>query len=75
MPLLVVLSGCGRNLVEQATSGLGGLFSILVVVVAVVALIDLLGDRGRTPVNKIVWALVIIVFPLAGAIAYFFIGR
>jgi hypothetical protein len=75
MPLLLVLSGCGRNLIEHATSGIGGIISLVVLVVAIVALVDLLGDRGRSPVNKIIWALVIIVMPLLGAILYLVLGR
>lgn len=75
MPLLLVLSGCGRNLIEHATSGAGGLISILVLVVALVALFDLLGSSGRSPVNKIIWALIIIFMPLLGAILYLLIGR
>ena len=75
MPLLLVLSGCGRNLFEQATSGITGLFSLIVLVVAIVALVDLLGDRGRAPLNKIIWALIIIFMPLVGALLYLVIGR
>lgn len=75
MPLLLVLSGCGRNLIEHATSGVGGIVSLLVLVIALVALFDLLGDRGRSPGSKVIWALIIIVFPLLGALLYFFIGR
>ena len=75
MPLLLVLSGCGRNLFEQATSGITGIFSLIVLVIALVALVDLLGDRGRSPVNKIIWAVVIIFMPLVGAILYLLFGR
>ena len=75
LPLLLLLTGCGRNLTDHLFSFPGSLFSIFVVVVAVVALIDLLGDRGRSPVNKIIWALIIILFPLLGAILYYLIGR
>ncbi len=75
LPLLLVLTGCGRNLTDHLVSFPGNLFSIFVVVVAVVALIDLLGDRGRGPLNKVIWALIIIIFPLVGAIIYYLIGR
>ncbi|MES3630271.1 MAG: PLD nuclease N-terminal domain-containing protein [Longimonas sp.] len=75
LPMMLVMSGCGRNLMDHLSSPTGGFISILVIVVAVVALIDLLGDRGRGPGSKIIWALIIIFMPLLGAILYFFLGR
>jgi len=74
MPLLLVLSGCGRNLIDHMNSGVGGVVSLLVIVIALVALFDLLGSQ-RSVGSKVIWALIIIVFPLLGALLYFFIGR
>ncbi len=74
MPLLLVLSGCGRNLVDHLNSGIGGVVSLVVIVIALVALFDLLGSQ-RSPGGKIIWALIIIFMPLLGALLYFVIGR
>jgi len=40
-----------------------------------VALFDLLGEEGRTTLNKVLWALLIIFFPVVGVILYFLFGR
>ena len=50
------------------------LFSLLYIGLIVYVIIDLL-NSNRTTEQKLVWALVIILFPVAGAVIYFLISR
>jgi hypothetical protein len=50
------------------------LFPLLYLALIVYAVIDLL-NSNRSRDQKLVWALVIILFPLAGAIIYLLISR
>jgi hypothetical protein len=75
-PLTVLLTGCGGpNLVERMSSSYWGLGGTLTIVLALVALVDLLGDATRSTKSRIVWVLLIVFVPLAGAILYFLFGR
>ncbi|HHP7239543.1 PLD nuclease N-terminal domain-containing protein [Longibacter sp.] len=71
----MVLSGCGMNLVDRIQQPQWGICGTLVIVLDIVALVDLIGDRGRSAANKIIWSLVIIFMPIVGVLLYFFIGR
>jgi hypothetical protein len=71
----VMLSGCGMNLVDRIQQPQWGICGTLVIVLDIVALVDLIGDRGRSAANKIIWSLVIIFMPIVGVLLYFFIGR
>jgi hypothetical protein len=62
--------------------GLGG-FEILIIllfflvpgILWIIALIDVLKSEFRDSINKLIWVLVIIFFPIVGAIIYFVVGR
>jgi hypothetical protein len=50
------------------------LFPLLYIALVVYVIIDLI-NGNRTMGQKLIWALVIILFPLAGAIIYLLISR
>lgn len=50
------------------------LFGILYVALIVYVIIDLL-NSNRSTEQKFIWGLVIVLFPLAGALIYFLISR
>ena len=41
----------------------------------IVAIIDLLDDATRSNVNRALWTLLIIFFPVGGVILYYLFGR
>lgn len=71
----IVLAGCGPNLIERVgnfwTLGCCG---ALIVILDIIALVELAGS-ARSTGNKVLWALLIIFFPLLGCILYYFFGR
>lgn len=73
--MAIVLSGCGPNLFERVgnfwTLGCCG---TIVVVLDIIALVELAGS-ARSTGNKVLWALLIIFFPILGCILYYFFGR
>jgi hypothetical protein len=71
----VTLSGCGRNLFEHLQRPRWGICTTLIIILDIVALVDLLGDRGRSAGNKVIWTLAIVFMPVVGVLLYFFIGR
>lgn len=76
VPLAVLLTGCGGpNLFERMTSPYWGFGGTVVIILDIVALVDLLGDEMRSTTNRVVWALVIVFFPIFGVILYFLFGR
>lgn len=71
----LLLAGCGPNLFER----MGGFWSLgccsgLVVILDVLALIELIGSHRETS-DKVLWAAIIILFPILGCIGYYFFGR
>lgn len=73
--LAVTVAGCGPNLLERISnfwtlSCCGG----VIVILDIIALIELAGSAKSTS-NKVLWALVIIFFPVFGCVAYYFFGR
>ena len=61
--------------------GLGGLellllmvFFLIPAVLWIIALVDVLRSNFEDSTNKLIWVLVIILFPIVGAIIYFAIG-
>lgn len=71
----IVLAGCGPNLFDRVgnfwTLGCCG---ALIVILDVIALVELAGS-GKSTGNKVLWALLIIFFPVLGCILYYFFGR
>ena len=49
-------------------------FVFVILLLPVVALVDILKSSFRTPVNKIVWTLLVLLLPALGTILYFLIG-
>lgn len=50
------------------------LFPLLYLVLIVYVIVDLF-NSNRSTEQKIIWALVIILFPLGGAVIYFLVSR
>jgi hypothetical protein len=73
---LVALSGCdGPNLLRRMNNFWSwGCCSGIVVILDVIALVEVFGsDRKRG--DKILWTVLIIVFPILGCGLYYFFGR
>ncbi len=73
--LTILFAGCGPNLFERMRSPYWGVCGTLIIILDIIALIDLLGDEMRDFGNKVLWALLIIFFPIGGLILYYFFGR
>jgi len=74
--LPVLLTGCGGpDLIDRLVQPRWGFCGTLIVVLDLVAIFDLLGDEARGTLNKVLWILLIIFFPLGGIILYFLFGR
>ena len=74
--LVVALSGCGP---DNLVSGLSNPFSygicgLVIVVLDVIAIVEIVNSRRSTG-DKLLWSLVIIVFPLVGLLAYYVFGK
>ncbi|KAH6717506.1 hypothetical protein DL95DRAFT_480545 [Leptodontidium sp. 2 PMI_412] len=53
----------------------GGVIGLIVLVLDVIAFIEIL-KSGRPPLNKLLWCLLVFLFPIVGLIIYFlFSGR
>lgn len=70
-----VLAGCGPNLFERVgnfwTLGCCG---TVIVILDIIALVELAGS-AKTTGSKVLWALLIIFFPVGGCVLYYFFGR
>jgi hypothetical protein len=59
--------------------GLGGIeiivMLLLPLILWVVALVDVLNSNFKESNDKLIWVLVILLFPIFGAFLYFIIGR
>jgi hypothetical protein len=76
VPLAVLLTGCGGpNLIERMSAPYWGFCGTVIIVLDIVALVDLLGEETRGTTGTIIWALLIIFFPVGGVILYFLFGR
>lgn len=70
-----VLAGCGPNLFER----IGNFWTLgccgtVIVILDIIALVELAGSAKSTG-SKVLWALLIILFPVGGCILYYFFGR
>lgn len=68
VPLL--LAGCGPNLVDRITGPIGGVCGLIIVILDIVALVNL-WQSSRTDGNKVLWTLLIVLFPVGGLILYY----
>lgn len=76
VPLAVLLAGCGGpDLIDRISQPRWGLCGTLIIVLDLVAIVDVAGDEARSTTNKVLWALLIIFFPVGGVILYFLFGR
>lgn len=59
--------------------GLGGIeiivMLLLPLILWIVALVDVLNSKFKESNDKLIWVLVILLFPIFGAFLYFIIGR
>lgn len=53
---------------------LNGLIGLVVLILDIVALVDVFKSSMST-LNKVIWALVILLFPVVGMILYFLFGK
>jgi hypothetical protein len=75
-PLSFLLAGCGGpDLIDRLSQPRWGVCGTLIIVLDLVALVDLLGDEARSTASKVLWALLIVFFPVGGVILYFLFGR
>jgi hypothetical protein len=72
----LLLTGCARGNLIELTGGFWryGICSAIVVVLDIVALLEIYRST-RPSGEKIVWSIVIILFPVVGCVAYYFFGR
>ena len=62
--------------------GLGGLEMLIILIILIIpgilwiiALIDVLRSDFKDSINKLIWVIVILLFPIVGALIYFVLGR
>ena len=72
----VLLTGCGpSNLFDGLRNPFGyGVCGLVVIVLDVLALTEVYNSR-RSDLDKILWAIVIVILPFVGLIAWYLIGR
>ena len=74
--LAVLLTGCGpSNLVAGLRNPFGyGACGLVIIVLDVLAIVEVFNSR-RTDIDKILWAIVIVILPFFGLLAWYLIGR
>lgn len=71
----LVLAGCSPNLFDRVANFWSlSCCGIVIVVLDIIALLELAGSNRSTG-DKVLWALLIIFFPVGGLILYYFFGR
>lgn len=71
----LLLTGCGPNLFDRLRNFWSlGFCGTVIVVLDILALLDL-AKSDRDFSGKVLWALIIIFFPVLGLILYYFFGR
>lgn len=69
------IAGCGPNLVDRVSNFWTlGCCGGVIVILDIIALLEIVGST-RSASNKVLWALLIIFFPLGGLILYYLFGR
>lgn len=72
---VLLLAGCGPNLFERIDSfWTYGCCGTLIIILDIIAIVELAGS-ARPLGSKVLWALLIIFFPVLGLLAYWFIAR
>lgn len=73
--LALFVAGCGPNLFDRMANFWSlGCCGGVIVILDIIALLELAGSTRSTS-DKVLWALLIIFFPLGGLILYYFFGR
>ena len=73
--MTLFLTGCGTNLVDYARNPWGiGCCGLIILIFDILALIEIVGSNRSTG-DKVLWALLIIFFPILGLILYYLFGR
>ncbi|CZT10583.1 hypothetical protein WAI453_003055 [Rhynchosporium graminicola] len=68
-----MLTTTGHGNAWQFGAG-GGIIGLIVLVLDVIAFLEIL-KSGRPALNKLLWCLLVFLFPIVGLIIYFFFGR
>lgn len=71
--LTVALAGCGPNLIDRLQGPIGGVCGLIIVILDIVALVNL-WQSGRDTTAKVLWTLLIVLFPVGGLILYWIFG-
>lgn len=78
LALSTLLVGCTTgdgNLIDMVRNPFSlGCCGLLVLILDIIAIIEVAGS-GRSTGSKVLWIVVIIVFPLLGCLLYYFFGR
>ncbi len=74
--LATAVSGCGpSNLVGGIRNPLGyGVCGLIIIILDVLAIVEV-WKSPRSDGDKLLWTVVIVVFPLVGLAAYYFFAR
>ena len=74
--MTLFLAGCGGpNLLDRLNSPWGfGCCGFIILILDIVALVEVVGS-DRSTGDKVLWALLIIFFPVGGLILYYLFGR
>ncbi len=74
--MTLFLTGCGGpNLLDRLYSPWGfGCCGLIVLILDIIALVEIVGS-DRSTGDKVLWALLIIFFPVLGLILYYLFGR
>ena len=75
--MVVLLAGCGGggNLIDRVSNFWSlGCCGTVIVILDIVALIELAGSPRGTG-SKLLWAALIVFFPVLGCLLYYFFGR
>ena len=73
--MTLFLTGCGTNLFDYARNPWGlGCCGLIILILDIIALIEVVGSERSTG-DKVLWALLIIFFPVLGLILYYLFGR
>jgi hypothetical protein len=71
----ILLAGCGPNLFDRMANFWSlSCCGLVIVILDIIALLELAGSN-RSTADKVLWALLIIFFPVGGLILYYFFGR
>lgn len=62
-------------LAPSAADAMGSVIAVLVVVLAIVAIVSLSRCRGLSPRQALLWALLIVLVPVLGPLAWLVAGR